>query len=341
VRLSYLNKADAWTVAEFPGITDNDIQEIIDASTIASFGKGKETVTDKSYRDAYALKPGSFFSSFELCSTGVLGEIGRLLVPDVMNIRAELYKLTVYASPTGHFKAHVDTPRGGNMFGSLVVCLPTLFTGGTLVTRHNGQQVAYNWSSAADSSLRCIQWAAFFSDVEHEILPITRGHRVTLTYNLYHCSPVDGTVFPFYKSLAAAMNHPHFMRSGGKLGFACQHAYVFEEFDKCITWDEVVDRLEDPPMEKSTIVSKLRSVGAWFKPVDITTASKVSLLQSHLQSCYVEKFAERLSRAIKSAWLGRLLSMPDHSVQTNITWDSVQDELPQEYLPPMWLKKGC
>ena len=25
----------------------------------------------------------------------------------------------------------------------------------------------------------------FFSDVEHEVLPVTQGHRITLTYNLY------------------------------------------------------------------------------------------------------------------------------------------------------------
>ena len=69
------------------------------------------------------------------------------LVPDVLNIRAELYKMNVYSGPTGCFKAHVDTPRGGNMFGSLVVCLPSQFTGGSLVTSHKGQEVTYDWSS--------------------------------------------------------------------------------------------------------------------------------------------------------------------------------------------------
>ena len=58
------------------------------------------------------------------------------------SIRAERYKLNIY-STGGHFKAHVDTPRSKEMFGSLVVCLPSQFTGGELVTRHQGRQVSH------------------------------------------------------------------------------------------------------------------------------------------------------------------------------------------------------
>ncbi len=73
------------------------------------------------------------------------------------------------------------------MFGSLVVCLPSEFTGGALVTRHLGRQVMFDWSSSATT-----HWAAFYSDVEHEVLPVTSGHRITLTYNLYQLSPIRG-----------------------------------------------------------------------------------------------------------------------------------------------------
>ena len=77
------------------------------------------------------------------------------------------------------------------MFGSLVVCLPSQFSGGALVTRHNGQEITYDWSSPADDPVCSIQGAAFFSDVEHEILPVTEGYRVTLTYNLYHSTALS------------------------------------------------------------------------------------------------------------------------------------------------------
>lgn len=80
---------------------------------------------------------------------------------------------------------------------------------------------------------------SFFSDVEHEILPVTEGCRVTMTYNLYNCDEVcvePDVASPFYNNLKAAIGHPHFLRDGGVLGFACQHEYVFEQlnFDKSI-----------------------------------------------------------------------------------------------------------
>ena len=131
----------------------------------------------------------------------------------------------------------MDTPCGLDTFGSLVVCLPSQFSGGNLLTRHNGQEVTYDWSSSADNPPKDIRWAAFYSDVEHEVLQVTEGYRVTLTYNLYHChsvqfSPtVDPTTSPFYNHLKAAIEHPHFLCEGGTLGFICQHAYVLDEFD--------------------------------------------------------------------------------------------------------------
>ena len=236
VQVTYLDKVGQWNTVAFPGLQDADILKLIESSSVASFGKGKVTVTDKSYRDAYALEPEKFFTSFQLSDCGIIGDVRVSLVPDVLNIRAELYKMNVYSGPTGCFKAHVDTPRGGNMFGSLVVCLPSQFTGGSLVTRHQDQEVTYDWSSPTSDPV--IQWAAFFSDVEHEILPVTNGYRVTLTYNLYHCdqlNPVPSlnvTTTPFYQNLKAALGQPHFLREGGVLGFACQHSYVFENFER-------------------------------------------------------------------------------------------------------------
>ena len=102
--------------------------------------------------------------------------------------------------------------------------------------------------------------AAFFSDVEHEILEVTKGHQVTLTYNLYYdeistVSTVDVTNSPFYYNLKAALNHPHFLRDGGVLGFACQHSYIFKEFD--CTLEEIIDELHDLPVEKSILVKEM------------------------------------------------------------------------------------
>jgi hypothetical protein len=75
------------------------------------------------------------------------------------------------------------------MFGSLVICLPTEFTGGQLIIRSPdlSTSVTHDWGSTSNerssSSVCRLAWAAMYS--EHEIKPVTTGHRVTLTYNLY------------------------------------------------------------------------------------------------------------------------------------------------------------
>lgn len=131
-------------------------------------------------------------------------QVQRVLLPGSWQVRAELYKLNVYPEG-GHFMAHVDTPRspkegsegegGPTMCGSLVVCLPSVHEGGELVVRHNGQAIIFSWGPA---SANAIQWAAFFSDCEHEILPVRSGFRITLTYNLfvYKRKPYDFSAPP-------------------------------------------------------------------------------------------------------------------------------------------------
>lgn len=64
------------------------------------------------------------------------------------------------------------------MFGTLVVCLPSTHQGGDVLLRHNGQ--AHVFSSSAHTQ-SCAFW---YSDVSHEVLPVTSGYRWVLTYNL-------------------------------------------------------------------------------------------------------------------------------------------------------------
>ena len=224
----------------FPGASESDLLNLIDVCSIASFGFDGKDVIDHTYRDALKLDPQNFMTSFQLGSTDILNEISSLMVPDDINmssgVQAELYKLNIYSNG-GHFKAHVDTPHSPLMFGSLVLCLPLPFTGGSLVTRHQGQQICFDWSSSPETTNDKICWASFFSDVEHEVLPVTSGYRVTLTYNLYQnfkmetLSTFDVTAVPLYTELCTALQTPHFMRQGGILGFGCQHVYVMKDLN--------------------------------------------------------------------------------------------------------------
>ena len=72
-----------------------------------------------------------------------------------------------------------------------------------------------------------------YSDVEHEVLPVIEGYRVTLTYNLSYQSKASDSTFDvktcsFYKLLQATLSNPVFMRDGGVLGFNSHYSYVFD-----------------------------------------------------------------------------------------------------------------
>ncbi|KAK4238801.1 hypothetical protein C8A03DRAFT_33125 [Achaetomium macrosporum] len=206
----------------------------------ATFGLGGEDVYDESYRRAVKLDTSRFSTSFCPYDVGIMDTITSILVPG-LNLggadriaRAELYKLNVYEGPSGFFNVHVDTPRSPSQFGSLVVCLPAPHTGGELQLRHNGRTMTFDWSSS--SSEDKIQWAAFYSDVTHAVLPVTSGHRVTLTYNLYShpnpsqlpspTSPLPSNLsLPLITHMSSLLSNPSFMPSGGYLGFYTTHAY--------------------------------------------------------------------------------------------------------------------
>lgn len=96
----------------------------------------------------------------------------------------QLMLLKVYSAPSGKFKPHVDTPRSHHHLGSLVVCLPSFHEGGQLVVRHKGHEMNFDWSG--EKGVGVVQWAAFYSDCEHEVLEVTAGRRITLTYHLYY-----------------------------------------------------------------------------------------------------------------------------------------------------------
>lgn len=134
------------------------------------------------------------------------------------------------------FKAHVDTPRSSDQFGSLVVSLPLSHKGGALEVRHQGKTVTFDWSSPTDTTeAPSIKWAAFYSDCEHEVLEVTEGHRLTLTYNLYivrgngflggHASALDPTTLPLYNTIRDMVNDSELWKEEGYIGYHCAHIY--------------------------------------------------------------------------------------------------------------------
>ena len=91
-------------------------------------------------------------------------------------------------------------------------------SGGVLRVKHRGEVVDFTWGNTSQQS---IQWAAFYGDCEHEVLQVTKGHRVTLTYNLHYSSigklaqPVsDPHHLPLFDIAREMLLQPQFMRKG-------------------------------------------------------------------------------------------------------------------------------
>ena len=70
------------------------------------------------------------------------------------------------------------------MFGTLVVQLPSDYSGGELVVYHQSDSTRFDFSGP--DGFNDFHFAAFYSDCRHEIKPVTRGHRLCLVYDLIY-----------------------------------------------------------------------------------------------------------------------------------------------------------
>ena len=216
---------------------------MLDRCKPAPFGDGKTTRYDRRVRDALRLKAergGFSIDGFEPESAGILQRIQQELIPHDPNpISADLYTVNVYTRG-GHFAPHKDTPRGEDMFGTLVVCLPSQFRNGDLVLKpgHRGIVQKIGWGTAIEKqkSPNELHWAAFFGDVDHQIERIWSGARVTLTYLLRRGGAGGGgapkrdaggeDLAPqIQKAWRALLADKKFLPKGGTLGYPCCHLY--------------------------------------------------------------------------------------------------------------------
>ncbi len=95
-------------------------------------------------------------------------------------IAADFYKLLVYDAGS-HFVDHRDTEKVAGMFATLVIVLPSNYSGGELAVRHLGREVVLDLHPEDPSE---VGFAAFYADCVHQVRPIIAGCRLTLVYNL-------------------------------------------------------------------------------------------------------------------------------------------------------------
>ncbi|OTA69482.1 hypothetical protein K449DRAFT_384422 [Hypoxylon sp. EC38] len=160
-------------------LSETQAKELALKSHQAPYGKGSETIVDTSVRNTWELNPDQFeirapdWSKFLDDVLAYVREELAIRSP----ISAELYKMLLYEEGA-MFKAHTDTEKVPRMFGTLVISLPSSHEGGDVIVTHKGYSRRYETSQHV---MACAFW---FSDVSHEVLPVKRGYRWVLTYNL-------------------------------------------------------------------------------------------------------------------------------------------------------------
>ncbi|KAE9394942.1 hypothetical protein BT96DRAFT_886097 [Gymnopus androsaceus JB14] len=226
-----------------------ELEHLSSSCDHATFGRAKEDVLDETYRKAGKLNLEHFSATFDLLESRIMDVVRPFILQgdneQFVTVRPELYKLNVY-DKGAFFKAHKDTPRGENMVASLVVVFATAHEGDALVLRHKNKEWIFNSGvelASADSTPK-VGYVAFFSDVEHEVLPVTSGYRVTLTYNIYleklllnasseseviPRAPVFNMPNQAQSALSDLLLDPTFLPEGGLIGFGLCHQYPFRE----------------------------------------------------------------------------------------------------------------
>ncbi|MGV9821145.1 2OG-Fe(II) oxygenase [Nocardia xishanensis] len=184
----------------FP-VTPAQARRLCEIARPARYGLREQTLLDANVRDTWEVPRDRVTVDERQWRVTLLpmleilrAELG--LGPDC-ELSAQLHSMLVY-EPGQFFQRHQDSEKADGMIGTLVVTLPSAFTGGELVIEQQGTKVTDQGSPEE------LSFVAFYGDCRHEVLPVTNGYRITLTYNLMAKGPTgpDAAVFAMHPAVA-------------------------------------------------------------------------------------------------------------------------------------------
>ena len=158
------------------------VKQLISVAEQAPYGRGEETLVDTEVRQTWQINADKVRIDGRHWPQALNSIVSRAAegLGVTETVEAELYKLLVYEQGC-FFVDHRDTEKAARMFATLIIVLPSLYTGGELLVRHRDQEARLDLCC---SDLAEVSFAAFYADCVHEILPITSGCRLTLVFNL-------------------------------------------------------------------------------------------------------------------------------------------------------------
>jgi hypothetical protein len=159
----------------------------------ARYGRREQTLLDRQVRDTGEVPAGRVKIDrrrWNRTLRPMLDALGSDLgLAPGQRFGAELHSLLIYG-PGQFFKQHQDSERKEGMVGTLVVTLPSGFTGGAIVIEHLGERVTYR------ATKQPLSFIAFYADCRHEVRPVRTGYRIVLTYDLLLQGEATGAVTP-------------------------------------------------------------------------------------------------------------------------------------------------
>jgi hypothetical protein len=166
-------------------LNETQAEKLIKKCKKAPFGQKLETLYDPAVRDTFQLEPNEIKIKNKDWDANLNKLVDRVAkeLGCKGKVTASLYKLLLYKQGC-HFKKHRDTEKEKGMFGTLVIQLPSIYTGGELVFSGKKSKKIFDFASTLAKDLNKIFYAAHYADVEHEILEVKSGYRLALVYNL-------------------------------------------------------------------------------------------------------------------------------------------------------------
>lgn len=111
---------------------------------------------DETVRKSWQLEPSQFTIENPGWNESLQAFITQTIKPGLgivsHAVSCTLYKLLLYEEG-GHFKPHKDTEKEDRMFGTLIIQLPSCYSGGDVVISHNGTQSRFSFAKKRRSTL--------------------------------------------------------------------------------------------------------------------------------------------------------------------------------------------
>jgi hypothetical protein len=216
-------------------------EKLIAVARKAPFGVGSETRLDDQVRNCWEIDASKISTMKSAEAQDYFARVVRESCYQLgisesrfreRNIRANLFKMLLYEED-GHFLPHRDSEKEDGMFGTLILQLPSAFSGGIITVKHDGKEVIMNNAEDAASTIHA---AVFYADCEHQLHPIASGKRLCLVFNLVADpngrSPSNTINASLEAELVRIANHWKSSKNPGemRLGYPLKHCYTQNNF---------------------------------------------------------------------------------------------------------------